>query len=149
MDGDISSLLVLCWDAISFPRRGESSILEVDKVSLHPAHDIKDTEKYFPVVQNHCKQVLKQLNDTRLDFILLSCEVDDVNFNSITCLRVLATLAFKRGDTETLEKTPTVIRKWNDSRNASILLNDLGVMLSLKAVYQRSEECFLHCQRFF
>ncbi|XP_015765104.1 PREDICTED: uncharacterized protein LOC107344018 [Acropora digitifera] len=154
MDGDISSLLVLCWDAISFPQRGErveeaSSVQDVGKISFQSAHDIKDSDKLFPVVQNYCKQVLKQLNDTQLDFILLSCEADDVNFNTITSVCALATLAFERGDTKTLEKTATVIRICNDSRNASILMNDLGVMLSLKAVYDRSEDCFSIAKNYF
>ena len=154
MDGDISSLVVLCWDALSFRRRvermeGASSVQDVDKISFHPAHDIKNSDNYFPDIQNYCKQVSKQLNDTQLDFILLSCEADDENFNTITCVRVLATLAFERGDTKTLEKTSTVIRKCNDSRNASILMNDLGVMLSLKAVYERSEDCFSIANNYF
>ena len=148
------SLLDLCLDTFQPQHRGErleeaSSVQDVDKMSFHPAHDIKDSDKYFLVIQNHCKQVLKQLNDTQLDFILLSCEEDDESFNLITCLQALATLAFERGDTETLEKIPAVIRKWNDFRNASILMNDLGVMLSLKAIYQGSEECFSIANDFF
>ena len=149
----MSSLLVLCLNTFQLQHRGEmvegaSSFQDVNKISSNPAHDIKDSEKYFPVVRNRCEQVLKRLNDTQLDFILLSCENDDESFNLITCLHALATLAFERGDTETLEKI-SVISECNDSHNASTLMNDLGVMLSLKGVYQRSEECFSIANNFF
>ena len=153
MDGDMLSLLDSCLDKFQLQLRGErveeaSSFQDVEKISFHSAHDIKDSDKYLTVVQNHCKQVLKQLNDTQLDFILLTCEDDDESFN-FTCLHALATLAFEQGDTETLEKISTVISKGNDSHNASTLMNDLGVMLSVKAVYQRSEECFSIANNFF
>ena len=62
---------------------------------------------------------------------------------------IYACVSFERGDTKTLEKTSTVIRKCNDSRNVSILMNDLGVMLSLKAVYERSEDCFSIANNYF
>ena len=154
MDGDMLSLLDSCLDTFQLQLRGQrveeaSSFHDVDKISFHSAHDIKDSDKYFTVVQNHCKQVLKQLTDTQLDFILFTCQEDDESFNLITCLHALATLAFEQGDMETLEKISTVISKCNDSHNASTLMNDLGVMLSLKAVYQRSEECFFIANNFF
>ena len=154
MDGDILPLLDFCLDTFQLQHRGGKleearSFLNVDKMSVHSAHDIRDSDKYFAVVQNHCKQVLKQLNDTELDFVLLSCEDDDGSFNLITCLRALATLAFERGDKEALEEISTVISKCNASYNASIVMNDLGVMLSLKAIYQRSEECFSIAKDFF
>lgn len=80
MDGDILPLLDFCLDTFQLQHRGGKleearSFLNVDKMSVHSAHDIRDSDKYFAVVQNHCKQVLKQLNDTELDFVLLSCEV--------------------------------------------------------------------------
>ena len=151
MDGYILFLVDLCLDTFQLPLRVErvEEASSVEKMSFRPAEDTKDSDKFFPVVQNHCKQVLKQVNDTHLDFILLSCEDDDESFNLITCLRALATLSFERGDTETLEKISTVISKCNASYNASILMNDLGVMLSLKAIYQRSEECFSIAKDFF
>ncbi|XP_067051801.1 uncharacterized protein [Acropora muricata] len=154
MDGDILPLLYLCLDTFQLQHRGgkleeASSFQDVDKMSVHSAHDIRDSDKCFAVVRNHCKQVLKQLNDTQLDFVLLSCEDDDESFNLITCLHALATLAFERGDTEALEEISTVISKCNASYNASILMNDLGVMLSLKAIYQGSEECFSIANDFF
>ena len=151
MDGDILSLVDLCLDTFQLPLRVErvEEASSVDKMSFRPAVDIKDSDKFFPVVQKRCKQVLKQLNDSHLDFILLSCEDDDESFNLITCLRALATLSFERGDTEALEEISTVISKCNASYNASILMNDLGVMLSLKAVYQGSKKCFSIANNFF
>ncbi|XP_015765103.1 PREDICTED: uncharacterized protein LOC107344017 isoform X3 [Acropora digitifera] len=154
MDGDVLPLLYLCLDTFQLQHRGgkleeASSFQDVDKMYVHSAHDIRDGDKCFAVVRNHCKQVLKQLNDTQLDFVLLSCEDDDESFNLITCLHALATLAFERGDTEALEEISTVISKCNASYNASILMNDLGVMLSLKAIYQGSEECFSIANNFF
>ena len=151
MDGDILYLVDLCLDTFQLPLRVErvEEASSVDKMSFRPAEDIKDSDKFFPVVQKRCKQVLKQLNDSHLDFILLSCEDDDESFNLITCLRALATLSFERGDTEALEEISTVISKCNASYNASILMNDLGVMLSLKAVYERSEDCFSIANNYF
>ena len=151
MDGDILYLVDLCLDTFQLPLRVErvEEASSVDKMSFRPAEDIKDSDKFFPVVQKRCKQVLKQLNDSHLDFILLSCEDDDESFNLITCLRALATLSFERGDTEALEEISTVISKCNASYNASILMNDLGVMLSLKAVYQGSKKCFSIANDFF
>lgn len=89
MDGDILSL-------VDFPLRVErvEEASSVDKMSFCPAEDIKDIDKFFPVVQNHCKQVLKELNDTHLDFILLLCEDDDESFTLITCLCALATFCY-------------------------------------------------------
>ncbi|XP_068700062.1 serine-rich adhesin for platelets-like isoform X2 [Montipora foliosa] len=148
---DVSTLLKMLQLLFPPPLRGASNCQDIDIGSCHSDYGTKERGNDFILILHYCKQeVLKHLDATLLDFILLFSEFDDERFNPINFLYALGSLAFKQGNVECLENVQSVvIENYHDSPDASFLMNDLGVMLSLKAMYERSEECFSKAKKLF
>ena len=148
---DVSTFLEMLQLLFPPPLRGASNCQDIDIGSCHSDYGTKERGNDFILILHYCKQeVLKHLDATLLDFILLFSEFDDERFNPINFLYALGSLAFKQGNVECLENVQTVvIENYHDSPDASFLMNDLGVMLSLKAMYKRSEECFSKAKKLF
>ena len=129
---------------------GASNCQEIDAGSCHSADGTKERGNDLILILHYCKQeVLRHLDDTLLDFNLLFGEYDDESFSPTNCLYALGTLAFKQGNIECLEKVQTIVLENYDFPDASFVMNDLGVMLSLKAKYKRSEQCFAEAKKWF
>ena len=149
---DVPSLLQLLLSPLLAGKRpeGANNFQDIDVGSCHSADGTQEMKNNFIVVLQCCKRVvLKHLEDTVLDFILLFREFDDERFSPINCLYALGSLAFKQGNIEYLGNVQTVVIKNYDSPDASFLMNDLGIMLSLKGMYERSEECFSKAKKWF
>ncbi|XP_068753865.1 uncharacterized protein [Montipora capricornis] len=142
-------LLLLRWQRGKKPE-GANNCQDIDKGSCHSADGTQEMEKNFIVVLHYCKQVvLKHLEDTVPDFIFLFREFDDERFSPINSLYALGSLAFKQGNIEYLGNVQTFVIENYDSPDASFLMNDLGVMLSIKGMYERSGECFSKAKEWF
>ncbi|XP_068700122.1 uncharacterized protein [Montipora foliosa] len=149
---DVFSLLQLLLPRSQRGKRpeGANNCQDIDRGSCHSADGTQEMRKNFIVVLHYCKQVvLKHLEDTTLDFILLFTEFEDERFSPTNCLYALGSLAFKQGNIEYLGNIQTFVVENYDFPDASFLMNDLGVMLSLKAMYEKSEECFSKAKKWF
>ena len=155
VDVDVSTLLKRL--ELPFPPslrgkwpEGANFCQDIDIGSCHSADGTKERGNDLILILRYCKQeVLRHLDDTLLDFNLLFGEYDDESFSPTNCLYALGTLAFKQGNIECLEKVQTIVLENYDFPDASIVMNDLGVMLSLKAMYKRSEKCFAEAKKWF
>ncbi|XP_068700092.1 uncharacterized protein [Montipora foliosa] len=149
---DVPSLLQLLlprWQRGKRPE-GANNCQDIDRGSCHSADATQEMRKNFIVVLHYCKQVvLKHLEDTVLDFILLFREFDDERFSPINSLYALGSLAFKQANIEYLGNVQTFVIENYDSPDARFLMNDLGVMLSIKGMYERSGECFSKAKEWF
>ncbi|XP_068753878.1 uncharacterized protein [Montipora capricornis] len=155
VDVDVSTLLKRL--ELPFPSslrgkwpEGANFCQDINIGSCHSADGTKERGNDLILILRYCKQkVLRHLDDTLLDFNLLSGEYDDDSFSPTNCLYALGTLAFKQGNIECLEKVQTIVLENYDFPDASIVMNDLGVMLTLKAMYKISEQCFAEAKKWF
>ncbi|XP_068700087.1 uncharacterized protein [Montipora foliosa] len=149
---DVPSLLQLLlarWQRGKRPEEA-NNCQDIDRGSCHSADGTQEMRSDFIAVLHYCKQVvLKHLEETVPDFITLFSEFDDERFSPINCLYSLGSLAFKQGNIEYLGNVQTFVVENYDSPEASFVMNDLGVMLSLKGMYKRSEECFSESKKWF
>ena len=115
------------------------------------ADDDKERNKYLHVIQRHVEQeALKPLSDSQNEFIVLTSHEDD-GYKSTTILDFISTLAFAKGDTACLEEIQNIaaVNYQDHPDDTGCLMNNLGVMFSENALYEKSEECFAIANKCF
>ena len=113
---------------------------------------LDDTE----MVKKSCKSILHYVkktiwepwSDRQHEFVVLTCFEDEA-FNIITCLSVLSALAFKKGNTASLEEIQKIVAQYQHHPGAGFVMNNLGVMFSENSMYKKSEECFDIAKSYF
>jgi len=128
-------------------------VLEGAHNTLKPANILLVTDgldmcqEYLKSIQSyvdHC--ILKPWNDRQDMFItcILTSESDTVN--GLDILSALSALAYETGDMVCLEE---IADQYQDHVGVGYLMSNLGVMLSEKMEYKKSETCFSRAKNCF
>ena len=101
---------------------------------------------HFESIQNYAEQsILKPLSDSQDKFLVLVHQ-DEAAFSEVNVLFVLSALSYDKGDTACLKE---IADQYQHHDGVGHLMNNLGVMLSERMDYKRSETCFKAAKRCF
>ena len=118
----------------------------LNKVQEHidlAANDDEERNKILHLQRYVEQKALKPLSDSQNEFIVLTSHDDD-GCNPTTILNFISALAFANGDTAWLEEIKNIaaVNYQDHPDDTGCLMNNLGVMFSENALYEKSEECF-------
>ena len=85
--------------------------------------------------------ILKPWSDNQSEFLCLTYYEDD-SLNQVNCLSVLSAFAFAKGDRMCLEEIKSYFTSDQYNSKAGFLMNNLGIMFTEVALYEKGEECF-------
>ena len=102
----------------------------------------KENRRCFQEILCYVEQtILKPWSDSQDEFVVLTCHEND-DFDVVNLLSVLIALAYKKGDTACVEEVQSIAFHYQQHPGAGFGINNLGVMFSANALYEKSEECF-------
>ena len=127
-------------------RMGEENSL---KDCVMPDLDgINLSEKNFKALVQRVWNSSKHWSAGQSEFIVFTCQGDG-DFNLMNCLAILSLFAFEKVATKSLEVIQTLAGQYEHYPGFGVVINNLGVMFTEKALFEKSTECFIMAKSCF
>ena len=127
-------------------RMGEESSL---KDCVMPDLDgVNLSEKNFKTLVQRVWNSSKRWSAGQSEFLVFTCQGNG-DFNLMNCLAILSWFAFEKVATKSLEVIQTLAGQYEHYPGSGVVINNLGVMFTEKALFEKSTECFVMAKSCF
>ena len=105
-------------------------------------------EKNFKTLVQRVWNSSKHWSACQSEFIVFTCQGNG-DFDLMNCLAILSLFAFEKVATKSLEVIQTLACQYEHYPGFGVVINNLGVMFSEKALFEKSAECFFMAKSCF
>ena len=133
------------WQGTETRMEGLSNLKDRDMPALD---DINLSEKNFKTLAQRVWNSSKHWSDCQSEFIVFTCQGNG-DFNLMNCLAILSLFAFEKVATKSLEVIQTLAGQYEHYPGFGVVINNLGVMFTEKALFEKSSECFIMAKSCF